>query len=229
MIRLEKHIILLSLALSVCATLTAQDKDAVKAQIDLTKKYLLQQRPSLEYRNSIRESILAYEKRLDTHCKDVALDFDSVDVRDRILALVELDDKGRAFAGAWRETLPGTACDEKRRFTVQVEVTRQGLQFTTTFPGEADGNPELQEDTLKNIEMDFQILRFITKRSCHLEVIDTHLVGERSTIQDNGLLSPWKESWDVRTCGKVYVVPIKFIPDKSGTSISVGLSDIHAE
>jgi hypothetical protein len=207
----------------------AQDRDAVLAQIDVTKKFLLGQRMAPDYRSSIRESILAYENGLDIHCKDVALDFDSADVRDRILALLEVDDKGTAIAGAWRETIPGTACDEKRRFTVQVYVARQGLRFITTFPGEADGNPELQQDTLKNIEMDFQILRFVTKRSCHLEVIDTHLIGERSTMQDNGLLSPWQESWDVRTCGKVYVVPIKFIPDKSGTSISVSLTEIHAE
>jgi len=228
-IPLGKHIILLSLALSVCAPLAAQDRDVVMEQINLTKQFLLKQRLTPDYRSSIRESILAYENSLDTHCKDVALDFDSVDVRDRILAVLETDDKGTAVAGAWRESIPGAACNEKRKFTVQVVVTRQGLRFTTTFPGEADGDPELQHDTLKNIEMDLQILRLVTRKSCHLEVIDTHLVGERATLQDNGLLSQWKELWDVRACGTVYAVPITFIPDKSGTSISVAASAIHAE
>jgi len=224
-----KRMILLSLALSICAPLTAQDNDAVMAQVDLTKKFILKQQSAPDYRNSIRGSIFAYENSLDSHCKDVALDFDSVDVKDRILALVETDDRGAAVAGAWRESVSGTACNEKRRFTVQVEATRQGLRFTATFPGEADGDPELQQDTLKNIAMDLQILRFVTKKSCHPEVTDTHLVGERSTVQDNGLMSTWKESWDVRSCEKMYAVPITFIPDKSGTSISIILTDIHAE
>ncbi len=216
-------------AFSAITSSPSQDNDALKAKIKLTREFLINQRAAPAYRDSIQKSILAYEAGLDIRCKEVVVDFASADVRDRILALVEVDDKGVAIAGAWRETLPGTACNEHRRFTVQVEVAGQGLRFTATFPGEADGDPELQRDTLKNIEMDLQILRFVTKKSCHAEVIDSHLVGERSTLQDNGLLSQWKESWDVRSCGKVYAVPITYIPDKSGTAISVGVSDIHAE
>lgn len=223
---LRKRIILLALALSACAPLAAQNNDAVMAQ---TKQFILKQRSARDYRRSIRESILAYEKSLDAQCKDVALDFDSADASERLLAPVEMDDKGAAVAGSWKESIPGTACDEKLRFNVQVDVTGQGLQFTTTFPGESQGDSELQQDTLNSIEVDLQARQLVTKDSCHLEVIDTHLVGKEPAVQNNGILSPWKESWDVRTCGKVYAVPITFIPGDSGTAISIVLTDIHAE
>jgi ribosomal protein S6 len=221
--------ILLAAALYACAFLTAQDKDAVTAQIDQTKKFISQRRAAPEYRDSIRESVLAYEKSLDAHCNDVVLDFDSAGVRDKILDLLNLDDKGVAIEGIWREIVPGSACGEPRRLTVQVDVTRQGLHYTALFPGESDCDSELQQDTLKNIELNFQALRIQKKKSCHLEVVETHLVGPEATMQDNGILSQWKESWDVRTCGKVYVVPLTYIPDNHGTSISVATSEIHPQ
>jgi hypothetical protein len=112
---------------------------------------------------------------------------------------------------------------------VQVDVTSHGLRYTATFPGEAEGNPELQRDTLSNIEMNFQMLRIPVKKSCHVEVIDTHLEGPSPSMQDNGILAPWKESWELRTCGKVYTVPILFKSDAKGTFIDVATTDIKAE
>jgi len=211
------------------AILGAQNRDDVLAKINQTRAYLLQQRTSPGYRDSVQRSILVYESHLDNHCKDVNLELDSVDVRDRILALLEVDDHGTAIAGSWRESIPGTACNEKRRFNVRVDVTRQGLRYTTTFPGDAAGNPELQNDTLKNIRTDLQIMGLSTKKSCSLEVVDTHLVGPQSTVQDNGTMSPWKESWDVRTCRNTYVVPVAYHPDSRGTAIEVRATDIKPQ
>jgi hypothetical protein len=221
-----KCVVSLVTIVSASGLLFAQDRDAVLGKINATKAFLLKQRVAANYRDSIRKSILAYESKLDSDCKDVDLDFDSVDVRDRILAVLELDDKGMPIAGAWRESIPGTACNEKRKYNVQIDVMRMGLRFRSTFPGEAAGDPELQNDTLKNIEINFQTLRITGKKSCHLEVVDTHLIGPSSTVLDSGILSPWNESWEVQTCGKVYKVPVTYTPDIRGTRISVGTSDI---
>lgn len=225
-LRAKYAISFLAIMFATCV-LEAQDKDTLLEKINVTKTFLLNERATANYRDSIRKSVLAYERGLGSHCKKVDLDFDSVDVRDRILAVLELDEEGKAVAGAWRESIPGTACNEKQKYNVQIDVTRWGLRFTPTFPGDASGDPELQNDTLKNIEINLQILRIPTSKSCDLEVLDTHLVGPSSTVLDSGVMSPWKESWKVRTCGKIYKVPITYIPDSRGTRISVGTSDIQ--
>ncbi len=221
--------VLFAFVISAGALLVAQDSRAVMASVNDTRAFLLKQRATTGYRGSIRKSILAYESGLDAHCRKVDLDLDSGDVRDRILAPIEVDDKGVALAGRWRESVPGTACNEKRTFNVQVDVTRQGLQFTPTFPGEAAGDPGLENDTLKNIEADLEILRLPAKRSCHPTVVDTRLVGAASTLSDSGIMTPWEESWYVETCGKVYIVPVTYYPDASGTSISIEADDIHPQ
>ena len=151
-----RRAVLFAFVISAGALLVAQHSHAVMASVNDTGTFLLKQRATTGYRGSIRKSILAYEGSLDTHCRKVDLDLDSVDVRDRILAPIEVDDKGVALAGRWRESVPGTACNEKRTFNVQVDVTRQGLEFTPTFPGEAAGDPGLENDTLKNIETDIR-------------------------------------------------------------------------
>lgn len=214
--------------LTVCFTpvLLAQD-DPVLAKINSTKAFMLKISSASDYRESIRKSSLEYESSLSTHCKSVDLEFDSVSVKLQILMLVESNDKGILVSGSWKETVPGTACNEKRMYNVQVDVTKKGLHFTPTYPGTAQGNPELQRDTLKNIEMDLWVISAV-KRSCRAEVLDTQLVGPAATVMDNGLMSTWEESWDVRSCGKIFTVPVKYIPDAHGTAISVRASDIQA-
>lgn len=206
--------------------LMAQD-DAMLAKLDATKALMLKMAPDPGYQDSIRKSALEYENSLSTHCKNVDLEFDSPKVTLLILWPVEMNNKGVPTSGSWKETVPGTACSDKRMYNVQVDFTKKGPQFIPTYPGTAQGNPELQHDTLKNIDVDLMIMPG-GKKSCHAEVLNTQLVGPKSTVLENGLLSPWNESWDVRACGKVFTVPVKFIPDAKGTSISVGISEIQA-
>lgn len=227
MLMSKKHALVFAAILSTSAPLMAQDREVVMEELNATKTFLLKFRLTTLYRDSMTRSVLAYENKLDAHCKDVTLDFDSPDVRDQVLAPLERDPNGVPVAGRWRESIPGMACNQKHSYNVQVEVTRQGPAFTCTFPGEAAGNPELQFDTLKNIEKYFQILRISKKKSCHLEVIDTRMIGERSIPLESGLMSPWKESWDVQDCGKVYTVPVTYAPDSSGTTITVEISAIQ--
>lgn len=212
--------------LTTTAVASAQDSKDIRAKVEETKAFLLTQRQTPAYRESLRKSVLDYEIGLTSRCKDVTLDFDSAQVKDQLLGLLELNKNGDPVAGAWRESVPGTACNEKRRFTVQVEYTTHGPQYTATFPGEAAGDAELQRDTLKNIQLSFDVLKLSPKKSCHLEVIDTHAVGPASTPQANGIMTAWKESWDVQTCDKTFSVPVAYTPDAKGTAVSVGTSNI---
>jgi len=207
------------------APLLGQD-DALIAKIKATREFILKKMTEADYRDSIRKSVLRYEESLSTHCKSADLDFASDLMNIRILWPLEMNDQGVPVAGRWRQRVPGTACNEKRLYNVQVDATKDGWRFTPTFPGGANGDPELQQDTLKNIEMDLKMLPG-SKKSCHGEVLDTRIVGPSSEIQKNGLMSEWSESWELRSCGKLFTVPVRFIPDGKGTAISVGVSEIQ--
>src|ERR1035438_8987406 len=218
--------IILSLAFFLTTPLWAQD-DALVAKINASRAFVIKQQAASDYRDSIRKSVLVYENGLATHCNSVDLEFDSVSVRIRILVPLEIDHNGMPASGSWRETVPGTACNEKRMYNVQVDATNKGLRYAPTYPGTAQGDPELQHDTLENIEL-AKVAMPGTKQSCPIEVLNTQLVGPAATILKNGLLSEWKEEWDVRVCGKIFTVPVKYTPDATGTAISVGVSEIHA-
>ena len=219
------RIILLLLTVCITPVLLAQD-DPVLVKINDTKALMLKMSVASDYHESIRKSAFEYESGLSTHCKSVDLEFNSVSRKLQILMFIETNDKGMPVSGSWKETVPGTACNEKRMYNVQVDVTKKGLHFTPTYPGTAQGNPELQRDTLKNIEMDLWVISAV-KRSCHAEVLNTQLIGPASKVLDSGLMSTWEESWDVRSCGKIFTAPVKYIPDAHGTAISVKASEIQ--
>ncbi len=220
---------LVVMALSSVGPLAAQNSGAGASTADPTRQFIFAQKNSSGYRAKIQAAIFGYEKGLDAHCKNISLDFDSGGVQDTVLAPLYTNEQGVAVAGSWRETVPGTACGEARKFNVRVDATLGGLQFTATFPGEAAGDPDLQRDTLKNIESTLGARGIEIKKGCHLEVIDTHLVGPGPTLQENGNLSPWKETWDVRSCGTMYAVPLAYSSDGNGILIAIHGGDIKAE
>ena len=217
---------LLSTVIAAATSSSAQE-DQLRAKLDATKALMLKMAPDPGYQDSIRKSVFEYEDSLSTHCKSVTLEFDSRDVRLRILWPVDTNQKGVPISGSWKENVPGTACNERRMYNVQVDFTKKGPKFTPTYPGTAKGNPELQRDTLKNIDLITSALAG-AKKQCHGDVLNTALVGPESHLQDNGLMSPWNESWDVRVCDKLFTVQVKFTPDGKGTAISVDASGIQA-
>ena len=81
MILIARRTVLLALIIFSVTVLTAQNDSDVMEKIQRTKAFLLKQRLSPDYRDSVRKAVIAYEKKLDNYCKDVELDFDSVDVR----------------------------------------------------------------------------------------------------------------------------------------------------
>jgi hypothetical protein len=216
-------------ALYSCCCLLSQAPGVPVSTADPTQQFMLAQRRSSGYRAKIQNAIAAYEKGLDTHCKDVALDFDSTDVKDKVLVPVYTNEKGEATTGTWRETIPGTACGEKRRFNVQVDVMPDGLEYTATFPGDSAADPDMQKNALKSVELSFHSLGIEIKKNCHFEVLDTHLAGSEPTLQANGSLSPWDETWNLRLCGKLYVVPISYASDGQGTFIKISAAGVRLE
>lgn len=217
--------ILFSAVLCAVPAASAQD-DAMMAKVNATRALMIKLAPDPAYQDSIRKSVLVYEDSLSTHCKNVELEFDSREVRLQILWPIDTNQKGEPVAGSWKENVPGTACDQHRMYNVQVDFTKKGPRFTPTYPGTAQGNPELQRDTLRNIEFVVSALAG-AKKPCHGEVLNTTLVGAKAEVQDNGVMTPWTEAWDVRVCDKLYSVPVKYVPDGKGTAISVDTSGVQ--
>lgn len=225
MISFGRVAVLAALAIYCCGYLIGQGSGVS----DPTSQFVQTQRSTSTYRSKVQAAILSYEKGIDARCKSINLDFDSGGELYKILAPLYTNENGVAVAGSWREIVPGVACGEERKFNVRVDATLGGLQFTATFPGEAAGDPDLQRDTFKNIQSTFEAQGIEIKKGCHLEVIDTHLVGPEPMLQENGNLSPWKETWDVKVCGTVYLVPIAYASDGSGIFIKISSSDMKAE
>lgn len=228
MISFGRGALSVALALSCCGCIVAQATGAGVSVDDPTAKFIETQRNSPGYRAKIQNSIVAYEKELDSHCKEVSLDFGS-GMKYKILSPLYTDEKGAVVGGSWRETVPGTACGENRRFNVQVDVLSDGLEFTATFPGDAAADPDMQRSTLKSIELSFHTLGIEIKKNCHFEVLDTHLVGPAPTLQDNGSLTPWNETWDVRLCTRSYFVPVTYASDGQGIFIKISAAGIKLE
>jgi hypothetical protein len=53
-------------------------------------------------------------------------------------------------------------------------------------------------------------------------VEDTEFVSQESTAVQGGREPPWRELWTLVSCVQKMQVPMLFIPDSTGTSISAG-------
>lgn len=181
----------------------AQDAGAAIAALNQTREYGL----------GVYRAAVEYEDTLRTHCKNIDFHGDS---RTTILGNVKLDASGKIVDGRWQETASGSACGATRAYNVLV-VERFGLlTFSYMYPGSSNAGPELQQQTVEALK------HWIAAGSgCPLEVLDTHLEGNKSERQPDGSMSRWRESWEVRACDHAYTVPITYLPDPKG--ISIGL------
>jgi hypothetical protein len=53
-------------------------------------------------------------------------------------------------------------------------------------------------------------------------VADTAFIKQDNSALPRAKEPPWRESWTIITCTRKIEVPIQFIPDATGTTISVG-------
>ena len=167
-------------------------------------------RSSDSYRQAVVATYLGYESALSTHCGKIDINMNTSEAK--ILTPFQTDAQGNIVNGHWKEFTEGTACGEKRLYNAMVTIQDGKPQVAPLFPGHSHAGVALQHDAVQ-----YAAIGAGAGNGCAADVNDTALPeGEPS---DNK--TPWVEKWTVRACGKKSLVTMHFVPDATGTTISV--------
>jgi len=135
-----------------------------------------------------------------------------------------LDVSGRIVAGEWRHAVHEEGCGQTR--VLNVLVRAQGPSTLSTMPllpGTTHAGPVLQGDAVKYA---VQLVAGVPggyDPNCKIGYVeDTVFVSQESTAVQGGKEPPWRELWTLVSCVQKMQVPMLFIPDSTGTSISAG-------
>jgi hypothetical protein len=132
------------------------------------------------------------------------------------------DSSGGIVAGAWRQIVTEEGCGTTRILNVFlfVQSPRQ-VGAVPMLPGTTHADLQLQRDAGRYV----QIGAHLPEANCGTTyVADTAFIKQAAVALPGAKALPWEESWTIITCTRRLEVPIHFIPDATGTTISVGPS-----
>jgi hypothetical protein len=134
------------------------------------------------------------------------------------------DSAGHIVAGDWRQVVDEQGCGQSRVLNVQVLVRGPSSVATIPLlPGTTLASPGLQKDAVKYAVQIVSLIPGGNDPNCktgHIE--NTEFVSRESTPVPGGKGLPWRELWTLVSCVQKMQVPMLFIPDATGTSISAG-------
>jgi hypothetical protein len=135
-----------------------------------------------------------------------------------------LDDSGNILAGAWKQIVDERGCAASRVLNVLVIAQGAGkLAVVPLLPGTTRTDPRLQKDAIPYAMQALVIARGSAEANCTVEyVADTENLGEEGEALPGSKGRPWKELWTLQSCKQKALVPMRFTPDSTGTSISAG-------
>lgn len=134
-----------------------------------------------------------------------------------------LDESGAVVAGAWKQIVSEQGCDESHALNVLVTMEAGKRSMAALLPGETHAGPVLQRDAVPFAAQLLATIPGFREPDCKvLFVSETKYVGTSGEALPNSKGPAWKELWTLETCKQVAVVPMTFIPDATGTSISAG-------
>lgn len=139
---------------------------------------------------------------------------------------VRFDGDGRILAGAWKQSVGEQGCGVSRVLNVIVVAQEGGkLGIVPVLPGASHADPILQQDALKIALQAAATVPGGREADCTVSyVADTEYLGEEGETLAGAKGRPWKERWTLQSCTQKLLIPMRFIPDPSGTSISAGPS-----
>ena len=137
---------------------------------------------------------------------------------------LSFDSSGAAVSGAWKQTVVEEGCGETRILNVMVVVQGPGnLAVVPLLPGGTRADPVLQKDAVKYAVTALSTEPGGREQNCNVGyVADTKFVDEDGPALPAAKGPPWKELWTLQSCTQKMLVPMRFIPDSTGTSISAG-------
>jgi len=137
---------------------------------------------------------------------------------------VTFDGTGKLVSGAWKQVVDEQGCGIKRVLNVLVWAqAANGLSVMPLLPGTTHADVALQKDAVKYA---FQALATVPggrEANCQVGyVADTEFLQQEEATAPGGKGPAWRELWTLASCAQKMLVPVHFIPDATGTSISVG-------
>ena len=130
---------------------------------------------------------------------------------------VTLDVSGVAVSGTWIQAVTQEGCGVSRLLHVAITVSGRGtLNTMPLLPGTTKADPALQRDAAKWAFFGAGI----PEKNCDIGYIDnTEFVQYEGDPLEGAKGRPWRETWTVVSCTKKAMVQMRFIPDRTGTSI----------
>jgi hypothetical protein len=135
------------------------------------------------------------------------------------------DDTGALIAGSWKQSVDEEGCGTMR--VLNVMVVSQGLgklAVVPLLPGGTRADPILQQDAVKYAVRALATVAGGREPNCKVGyVADTQFIEEETqTLAAGAKSAAWKELWTLQSCTQKMLIPMSFVPDSSGTSISAG-------
>jgi hypothetical protein len=137
---------------------------------------------------------------------------------------LSFDDTGRITSGAWKQLVTQKGCGETRVLNVIIIAQGPGsLSTVPLLPGTTHADPVLQKDAVRIALQAMATVPGAREANCSIGyVADTQYGSEDGEALPGSKGPPWREIWTFRSCTQDVRVPIRFIPDATGTSISAG-------
>ena len=173
------------------------------------------------YRNALFAAAKRQNDSLPTSCPEATFRLENNVV---FMQAAHFDANGNPTVGAWVLRLDTEGCPHSVRLNLLTMVQPgQGARLLSLLPGSTRAEPALQRDALPFAGNGTVALR--PKDCTAIRVIDTEFNGFEGTPLANAKPGrdprPWKETWTVVACEVRIAVVIRFIPDATGTTISV--------
>jgi hypothetical protein len=134
------------------------------------------------------------------------------------------DSSGRIVAGDWKQVVDVKGCGKTRLLNVLVLVKGpNSLATIPMLPGTTHAGPVLQKDAVNYAVQVVAAVPGGNDAKCKTGYIEnTEFVSQESTALQDDNKPPWRELWTLVSCVQKMQVPMLFVPDSTGTSISAG-------
>jgi hypothetical protein len=131
------------------------------------------------------------------------------------------DKDGAPTSGAWRVVGKVEGCGQVRLLSIYFFFPKNGqMQRVGLLPGDTHADMQLQHDGLMYA---FTGMAKLAPKDCRdVKFLDTKYLGSDKTVSNvltGQANKTWSEEWTLRACGVTGAVPMKFIPDATGTTI----------
>jgi hypothetical protein len=133
------------------------------------------------------------------------------------------DRGGKLVDGAWKQVVDEEGCGVRRILNVLVFAQGQSASVEPLLPGTTRADPILQRDAVKFAVQAAATVSEGREVNCQIGyVADTEFIEQESVTLEGAKGPSWRELWTLVSCAHKMQIPVHFIPDSTGTSISAG-------